>query len=150
MSEKIYVQVGVRGRSLPPGGNPGDILQKVSEKDFETQWTTPAGGASANIPQPWVGVMSQDAGTGSYGGSPAFASGNHYHALNVNDSVLPSDMGDSASSGDDAYYARRDHVHKHDDYPTGFVLNSANIFDSVEDLEDLPHKAGRIAFVKVS
>ena len=149
MSNKVYVQVGVKGRSLPVGGNAGDILQKASDDDFDLQWTAPAGGASANIPQPWVSTMNKDTGSGSYGGGSAYASGNHSHPLNVADAVTPS-MDGTASAGDDDYYARRDHVHPSNDYPNGLVLDeTANIFSSVDNLPEAG-TAGRIAFVIVS
>ena len=113
MSEKIYVQVGVKGRSLPQGGEAGQILQKASDKDFDLIWTTPAGGTSANIPQPAVVAPLADAPSAAVGTGVSFARHDHVHPMLVNDSVNP-EMDGTADPGDDNYFARRDHVHPSD------------------------------------
>ena len=110
MSEKVYVQVGVKGRALPSGGEAGQILQKASDKDFDLIWTTPAGGTSANIPQPAIIAPYADTPAGDVGTGVSFARHDHKHPMNVDDTVNPQ-MDGTADPGDDAYYARRDHVH---------------------------------------
>ena len=113
MSEKVYVQVGVKGRSLPQGGEAGQILQKASDADFDLIWTTPAGGTSANIPQPAVVAPLPDAPSASVGTGVSFARHDHVHPMLVNDGVNPQ-MDGTADPGDDNYFARRDHVHPSD------------------------------------
>lgn len=41
-----YVRDSVMIRVLPPGGAPGQTLAKATGSDFETLWSTPAGGLS--------------------------------------------------------------------------------------------------------
>ena len=89
----VYVSVGVDGRSIPAGGESGQILQKASDEDFDLIWTTPAGGASANIPQPATIMSPKDGGTdgtGALGTSVSFARQDHAHPINVATSGLPS------------------------------------------------------------
>lgn len=109
----VKVQIGVKGRSLPAGGEAGQILQKNTGDDFDVIWTTPAGGASANIPQPGVTTPLPDTGAGSAGTGVAFAPINHYHPFNVPTTGSPK-MDDSADLGKATTYARSDHVHPKD------------------------------------
>ena len=131
MSDKVYVQVGVKGRSLPAGGEAGQILQKASDKDFDLIWTTPAGGTSANIPQPAVVVSPADSNGGAVGTGVSFARHDHSHELNVATSGTPA-MDGTASLGSATTYARADHVHPHDTnlllqvYPVGSIYMSIN------------------------
>ena len=133
MSEKVYVQVGVKGRALPSGGEAGQILQKASDKDFDLIWTTPAGGTSANIPQPAVVVSPADSNGGAVGTGVSFARHDHSHQLNVSSDVTDIQMdGDVASLGSEDTYARTDHIHAHDTgllllaYPVGSIYMSVN------------------------
>lgn len=114
MSEKVYVQVGVKGRSIPVGGEAGQILQKNSDKDFDMVWTTPAGGASANIPQPATTTPLADASGGAVGTGVSFARSDHQHQLNVSNTVTDVKMNGTAALGSLATYARTDHIHATD------------------------------------
>ena len=109
----VKVQIGVKGRSLPAGGEAGQILQKNTGDDFDVIWTTPAGGASANIPQPGVTTPLPDTGAGSAGTGVAFAPIDHYHPFNVPTTGTPK-MDDTADLGKATTYARSDHVHPKD------------------------------------
>lgn len=156
MSEKVYVQVGVKGRALPAGGESGQILQKASDKDFDLIWTTPAGGTSGNIPQPSVSLPLPDAAGGVIGTGIAFARQDHQHELNVSSDVTDIQMDGMASLGSEDTYARTDHVHQSDTYAAGFqpagdiiLTENLHIFNSVDDLP-AAGVAGRIVFVKVS
>ena len=40
---------GTNGQGVPTGGTTGQVLAKVNATDFNTQWVTPSGGASASI-----------------------------------------------------------------------------------------------------
>lgn len=113
MSEKIHVQVGVKGRSIPAGGKAGMILQKATDEDFDLIWTEPAGGASANIPQPGVTTPLPDTGAGSAGTGVAFAPIDHYHPFNVPTTGTPQ-MDGTASLGTSTKYAKADHIHPTD------------------------------------
>lgn len=116
MSDKVYVQVGVKGRSIPAGGEPGQILQKASDADFDMIWTTPAGGTSANIPQPATTKSPKDGGTdgtGTLGTAVSFARQDHAHPINVATSGSPA-MDGTASHGTAYTYAKSDHVHPTD------------------------------------
>ncbi len=111
MSDKIYVQVGVKGRALPPGGESGQILQKASDKDFDLIWTTPAGGTSGNIPQPSVSLPDPDVAGGAIGTGIAFARQDHQHKLNVSTTATDVKPDGTRSLGSAGTYARTDHVH---------------------------------------
>lgn len=111
MSDKIYVQVGVKGRALPPGGESGQILQKASDKDFDLIWTTPAGGTSGNIPQPSVSLPDPDVDGGNIGSGIAFARQDHQHKLNVSTVSTDVKPDGTRSLGSAGTYARTDHVH---------------------------------------
>ena len=111
MSDKIYVQVGVKGRALPPGGESGQILQKASDKDFDLIWTTPAGGTSGNIPQPSVSLPDPDTDGGAIGTGIAFARQDHQHKLNVSTVSTDVKPDGTRSLGSAGTYARTDHVH---------------------------------------
>jgi hypothetical protein len=156
MSNITNVKVGIKGRAMPSGGEAGQILQKASDKDFDTIWTTPAGGASGNIPQPSVSLPLPDAAGGVIGTGIAFARQDHQHELNVSSDVTDIQMDGTASLGSKNTYARTDHIHQSDTYAAGFVpagniilTNSVHIFNSVNDLPTAGI-VGRIAFVKVS
>lgn len=150
MSDKVYVQVGVKGRSLPVGGEAGQILQKNSDNDFDCVWTTPAGGSSANIPQPATTVPLSDTSGGAVGTGVSFARSDHQHEINVSSTATDVKMNGTRSLGSEDTYARTDHIHPSDDYPNGFVLKaSANIYNSVDNLP-AAGTAGRIAFVIVT
>lgn len=114
MSEKVYVQVGVKGRSIPVGGEAGQILQKNSDNDFDCVWTTPAGGTSANIPQPATTTPLSDASGGAVGTGVSFARSDHQHQLNVSSTVTDVKMNGTAALGSLATYARTDHIHATD------------------------------------
>ena len=114
MAEKVYVQVGVKGRSMPVGGEAGQILQKNSDKDFDCIWTTPAGGASANIPQPATSTPLADTSGGAVGTGVSFARSDHQHQLNVSSTVSEIQMDGTASLGTKTTYAKTDHVHPTD------------------------------------
>lgn len=43
-------QTGANGQGVPAGGTTGQVLSKVSATNFDTQWSTPSGGAS------WGGI----------------------------------------------------------------------------------------------
>lgn len=107
------VKVGVKGRALPSGGEAGQILQKASDKDFDMIWTTPAGGTSANIPQPAVVLPLADSPAGAVGTGVSFARHDHSHPMLVDDTADP-EMDGTASPGTDNVFARRDHVHPSD------------------------------------
>ena len=150
MSDKIHVQVGVKGRSMPVGGEAGQILQKNSDKDFDCIWTTPAGGTSANIPQPATTTPLKDVSGGAVGTGLSFARSDHQHELNFASSGTPHKDSGTGSRGSGTTYSRFDHEHPENDYENGFVLDqAANIFNSVDDLP-AAGTAGRIAFVVVS
>ena len=111
----VKVQVGIKGRSMPAGGKAQQVLMKNSDTDFDVIWTTPAGGAAANIPQPAVTVSGPDCKDGSVGIGESFARNDHQHELNV--STTAADVkpdGDNASLGTKNTYARTDHIHAHD------------------------------------
>ena len=148
MSNKVFVTVGVDRRNIPEGGDAGQFLVKASDADYDFVWADVSGTGAER--QPSTGPSPKDTGaSGVRGTSVNYARQDHQHPLNVDDSVNPS-MDGTVSPGDDDYYARRDHVHPHDNYSTGFVLKvSANVFNSVGDLP-AAGTAGRIAFVKVS
>ena len=148
MSNPVYVSVGVDGRSIPAGGEAGQVLQKNSDADFDLVWTTPAGGASANIPQPAATTPLADKSGGSVGSGVSYARSDHQHELNVATTGTPA-MDGTASLGSATTYAKTDHVHASNTYPNGFVLDGNNIFNSVDDLP-AAGTAGRIAFVIVS
>lgn len=150
MSDKVYVQVGVKGRSLPVGGEAGQILQKNSDNDFDCVWTTPAGGSSANIPQPATTVPLSDASGGAVGTGVSFARSDHQHEINVSSTATDVKMNGTRSLGSEDTYARTDHVHPSDTYSVGgFILDPAvNIYNSVNSLP-AAGTAGRIAFVIV-
>ena len=148
MSEKIVI--GIKGRSVPVGGEAGQILQKNSDADFDMIWTTPAGGASANIPQPATTIPLADKSGGAVGTGVSFARSDHQHQLNFATSGTPHKDSGSGSRGSGTTYSRFDHEHPENDYENGFVLDiSANIFNSVDDLP-AAGTPGRIAFVIVS
>ena len=156
MSNGIYVSVGVDGRSIPAGGEAGQILQKNTNEDFDLIWATPAGGTSANIPQPASSKSPQDGGTdgtGTVGTGVSFARQDHAHPLNIPTSGTPQ-MDGTGAIGNSAYYAPFNHVHPHDTYSTGFqpagniiLTNSVHIYPNVASLP-AAGTAGRIAFVK--
>lgn len=155
MSEKVYVQVGVKGRSIPVGGEAGQVLQKNSDNDFDCVWTTPAGGTSANIPQPATTTPLSDKTGGAVGTGVSFARSDHQHELNVSSTVTDVKMNGTRSLGSAGTYAKTDHVHPSDTYASGFepagdiiLTDEVHIFDSVDDLP-AAGTAGRIAFVKV-
>ena len=111
----VKVQVGIKGRNMPAGGKALQVLAKNSDNDFDVIWTTPAGGAAANIPQPAVTVSGPDCKDGSVGVGESFARNDHQHELNVSSTVADVKMnGDNASLGTKNTYARTDHVHVHD------------------------------------
>ena len=107
----VKVQIGIKGRSLPAGGTAGQILQKSTGEDFDCVWTTPAGGSSANIPQPGVTTPVADTGSGSAGSSVAFAPIDHYHPFNVPTSGAPKMDYSTGTNGTATTYARSDHQH---------------------------------------
>ena len=147
MSAKVYVTVGVDKRSIPAGGLAGEFLVKASDDDYDFVWSEVSGTGAER--QPSTGPSPKDTGAlGIRGTSVNYARQDHQHPLNVEDDVTPM-MNGTASAGDDDYYARRDHVHPSDTYSAGFILDAANIFNSVDDLP-AAGTAGRIAFVKVS
>jgi len=149
MSEQKIV-IGIKGRTVPVGGEAGQILQKNSDADFDMIWTTPAGGASANIPQPSTTVPVADSKDGLVGSGVSFARSDHSHKLNVATSGTPHKDSGSGSRGTGTTYSRFDHEHPENDYENGFVLDvAANIYNSVDDLP-AAGTAGRIAFVIVS
>jgi len=118
---QVYVNVGVDGRSIPAGGESGQVLQKASDEDFDLIWTTPAGGTSANIPQPTNTKSPKDGGTdgtGTVGTSVAYARQDHAHPINVATSGVPSADG-TASLGTAYTYAKSDHVHPLNEAPSG-------------------------------
>ena len=41
-----YLRDTVLPRVLPAGGTAGQVLSKINSTDFNTQWTTPAGGSA--------------------------------------------------------------------------------------------------------
>ena len=147
MSDKIYVNVGVDGRSIPAGGEAGQILQKASDADFDLQWTTPAGGASANIPQPAATTPVKDTSTGTVGTGVSFARSDHAHPLNK-PSATPQ-MDGTAAVGTSDYYAIADHKHPSNTYSAGFVLDYNNNVFSGNNRPANPVK-GQICFVLVS
>lgn len=151
----VGIKVGVKGRTLPSGGEAGQILQKNSDKDFDTIWTTPAGGASANIPQAATTLPLSDTNGGSVGSGVSFARSDHQHQLNFANSGTPHKDSGNGSRGSGTTYSRFDHEHPENDYPNGFassgniiLTEEVHIFDSVEELPEAG-TAGRIAFVKV-
>ena len=144
----VYVSVGIDGRSIPAGGEAGQILQKASDEDFDLIWTTPAGGASANIPQPASTIPVADSKDGLVGSGVSFARSDHSHVLNVATTGTPV-MDGTAALGTATTYARTDHVHPSDTYENGIVIDESNIYNSVDDLP-AAGTAGRIAFVIVS
>ena len=150
MSEKINVLPGVKGRNIPAGGEAGQILQKNSDADVDMIWTTPAGGASANIPQPATTTPLKDTSGGAAGSGVSFARSDHQHELNFANSGTPHKDSGNGSRGSGTTYSRFDHEHPENDYVNGFVLDvTANIFQSVADLP-AAGTPGRIAFVIVS
>lgn len=156
MAEKVYVQVGVKGRSMPVGGEAGQILQKNSDKDFDCVWTTPAGGASANIPQPATSTPLADTSGGAVGTGVSFARSDHQHQLNVSSTVTDVKMNGTVSLGSSSKYAKVDHVHQSDTYASGFepagdiiLTDNVHVFNSIDDLPPAG-TAGRIVFVRVS
>jgi len=150
MSEKINVLPGIKGRNIPAGGEAGQILQKNSDADFDMVWTTPAGGASANIPQPSIVLPLKDVDGGSVGSGVSFARSDHQHQLNFATSGTPHKDSGFGSRGTGTSYSRFDHEHPENDYVNGLRLDvDANIFPSVGDLPE-PGTAGRIAFVIVT
>ena len=156
MSNKVYVTVGVDGRNIPAGGEQGQMLVKNSNDDYDFVWANVSGTSSERMPAQNVSPKDTNADPlypsgGSRGNQMTYARQDHAHPLNVPTTGTPQMDGTAAISknGSD-YYAAFDHVHPHDTYSTGFVLNtSANVFDSVEDLP-AAGTAGRIVFVKVS
>lgn len=156
---KVNVTIGVDNRVVPSGGNENQVLAKNSDADYDLKWVDSSGGSSGGGGAGPSSVLPRkdgdgsEHGEGSTGQSDDFARGDHVHPINVSDDVTKIEMNGTADLGEELTYARTDHVHPHDDYKEGFVLytgEGVNFFNSVEDLEALPHKAGRIAFVKVN
>ena len=146
---KVNVTIGVDNRVVPSGGLQGQSLIKASNNDYDLAWGNGGGGGGGSIPYA-AGPSPHDVDGGVVGQSSNVAREDHAHILNVDDTSAPVMNGASASAGTSDYYARRDHVHEHDDYKEGFKLYvAANVFDTVGDLP-AAGTAGRIAFVKVS
>lgn len=147
---KVNVTIGVDNRVVPSGGLSGQVLTKNSDDDYDLKWAAGgSGGGSGSIPYA-VRPSPPDIDSGATGQSINVAREDHRHELNVDDTVLPKMDEETASAGTSDFYARRDHVHPHDDYKDGFVLySSVNIFDDVANLP-AAGTAGRIAFVKIS
>lgn len=150
MSNKVYVTVGVDRRNIPAGGDSGQFLVKASDEDYDYVWADVSGTGAER--QPSTDVSPKDAynatKAGIRGTSVNYARQDHSHPWNVPNTGFPQ-MDGTAAIGTSEYYAAFDHKHPSDTYPNGLVLNSANIFDSVDDLP-AAGTAGRIAFVKVS
>lgn len=113
MGEKINVQVGIKGRSLPPGGGKDHVLVKNSENDFDCTWKDVVGGTDATIPQPYGLLPNVDTGTGNAGGIADYARGDHSHQANVGNSTPVMDSG-LGGAGTSFVYARADHYHPTD------------------------------------
>lgn len=133
MSNITNVKVGIKGRAMPSGGEAGQILQKASDKDFDTIWTTPAGGASGNIPQPSVSLPDPDVDGGAIGTGIAFARQDHQHKLNVSDTLTDVKMDGTRSLGSAGTYARTDHVHPHDTSKADLTIQLSDITIAVSD-----------------
>ena len=152
MSNKVYVQVGVKGRSMPAGGTKGYVLAKASNNDFDTAWVEPAGGASAIIPSAAVAAPLKDVSGGSAGDQEfVFARGDHQHDVNVG-STAPEMDASSAAAGTSTVYARADHKHPYNTYsngfaPTGKIVLTSNVYGTT--LPSSGNTTGIIFFKKV-
>ena len=114
MGEKINVQVGIKGRSLPPGGGKDHVLVKNSENDFDCTWKDVVGGTDATIPQPYdLFVPNVDTAAGNAGGIADYSRGDHSHKANVGSVAPPMDSG-LGGAGTSFVYARSDHYHATD------------------------------------